>query len=177
MQPTPPRPVITKAPLSGEAMAVDLQDRCKRLGWRVTESRLAILRAAQDIEGYVDADEIVERTRRFDSCASRATVYRALPRLCEAGLLRKTEVGNGPARFSRSSPGEVPSAEIYVEDCGLILRVPAPFLTWYASTITTRVGLELVGQRLQTFARCSHKHRGGDCDQCPQTTKTQPSAA
>ncbi len=177
MQSNPPRPAITQSPLPVGSAAIDLQGWCKRLGWRITESRLAILKAAQDIDGYVDADELVTRTQRFDAGASRATVYRALPQLCEAGFLRKTEVGDGPARFNRSSPGEVPSAEIYVEDCGLILRVPAPFLTWYATTITTRVGLELIGQRLQTFARCTHKHSGGDCEQCPQTLKPQPSAA
>ncbi len=177
MQPNQPRPAIPQSPPPAEAVPLNLHDWCKRLGWRVTETRLAILKTAQDIVGYVDADELVKRTQRFDAGASRATVYRALPQLCEAGFLRKTEVGGGPARFSRSSPGEVPSAEIYVEDCGLILRVPAPFLTWYATSITTRVGLELIGQRLQTFARCSHKHGGGDCEQCPQTMKAQPSAA
>ncbi len=177
MQPNRPPPVIPPSPLPAGAAALDLHDWCKRLGWRVTESRLAILKAAQNIGDYVDADEFVTQTQRFNAGASRATVYRALPQLCEAGFLRKTEVGDGPARFSRSSPGEVPSAEIYVEDCGLILRVPAPFLTWYATSITARVGLELTGQRLQTFARCSHKHTGGDCERCPQTAGPKKAAA
>ncbi len=156
--------------------STDLHGWCERLGWRVTSSRLAILRAAQEMEGYLNADELVARAQQFDSGASRATVYRALPRLCATGLLRKIDVGEGPARFSRSSPGETPSAEIYVEDCGLILRVPAPFLTWYAESITERVGLKLTGQRLQTFARCSQKQIGGNCDHCPQIKEKAPAA-
>ncbi len=167
-------PAGASSPVS--IQGTDLHGWCKRLGWRVTGSRLAILRAAQEMEGYLTADELVAHAQRLDAGASRATVYRALPRLCAAGLLRKTDVGEGPARFSRSSPGETPSAEIYVEDCGLILRVPAPFLTWYATSITERVGLQLTAQRLQTFARCSHKQTGGECERCPQMTQKASAA-
>lgn len=162
---------------SAPVTTFDVDAWCKRLGWRVTEARLAIIRATQTMEGYFDAEELVARAQEFDAGASRATVYRALPRLCAAGLLRKTDVGEGRTRFSRSSPGEVPSAEIYVEDCGLILRVPAPFLTWYATSITERAGLQLIGQRLQTFARCLHKRDGGDCEQCPQPVASKSAAA
>jgi Fur family ferric uptake transcriptional regulator len=140
----------------------------RRLGWHVTDTRRAILRAAMAMEGFLEADEIVTLTQKFDAGASRATVYRALPKLCKAGLLHKTDTGLGALRYSRSTPGEVPSAEIVIEDCGLILKVPAPFLTWYAEAITAKAGLKLTGQRLQTFARCTHKVAEGDCSQCPQ---------
>ena len=141
---------------------------CERLKWNITDSRLAILRAVQSMQGYLTADDMVALAQKFHDKVSRATVYRALPQLSEAGLLHKTDVGDGAQRFCRATPGEIPSAEIYVEDCGMILKVPAPFLTWYADAITSRVGLKLTGQRLQTFARCSHKKAGGDCNRCPQ---------
>ncbi len=162
---------------SAPATTFDVEGWCQRIRWRVTEARLAIIRAAQTMDGYFDAEELVARAHEFDAGVSRATVYRALPRLCSAGLLRKTDVGEGRTRFSRNNPGEGPSAEIYVEDCGLILRVPAPFLTWYATSITERAGLQLSGQRLQTFARCSHKRDGGDCEQCPQPFTPKSAAA
>lgn len=170
-------PVSGPASLPTLTANIDVEEWCKRLGWRVTDARLAIIRATQGMEGYFDAEELLDRVHEIDTHASRATVYRALPQLCAAGLLRKTEVGEGRARFSRSSPGEVPSAEIYVEDCGLILNVPAPFLTWYATAITERAGLQLTGQRLQTFARCSHKQGGGDCEHCPQPGGSKRAAA
>lgn len=160
LQPPPP-------PSSTADDTVDLRAWCKRLQWKVTDTRLAILRSAQAMEGYFGAEELVARTRQYDAGASRATVYRALSELCKAGFLHKTDVGEGPVRFYRAKPGETPSAEIYVEDCGLILRVPAPFLTWYAASITSRQGLELTGQRLQTFARCSHRKVSGECGKCP----------
>lgn len=139
-----------------------------RLDWNMTESRRAILRVVQSLDAHHTAEEIAARTQAFHAGTSRATVYRALKQLSDVGLLSKTDFGQGPVRFRRNVPGEVPSAEIYIEDCGKILKVPAPFLTWYASAITSRVGLELTGQRLQTFARCSHKKSGGDCSACPR---------
>ena len=151
----------------------ELLDWCSRLGWRVTEARLAILQASFATEGYFDAEQLVASAKALNESASRATVYRALPQLCEAGLLRKTDVGDGRTHYSRTSPDEIPSAEIYVEDCGLILKVPAPFLTWYAASITERVGLKLTSQRLQTFARCSHKKADRECEQCVLPTEAK----
>ncbi len=142
---------------------------CERLRWAVTESRIAILRAVLAMQGYLTADEIAAAAQAFHPRVSRATVYRALPQLCGAGLLRKTDVGEGPQRFSRQTPGEVPSAEIVVEDCGLIVKVPAPFLSWYANAITVKAGLKLTGHRLQTFARCERKIPGKPCADCPRT--------
>lgn len=149
----------------------ELLDWCKQLGWAVTDSRLAILSAVQSMHGYMTADELVSCAQKHLPKVSRATVYRALPQLCEAGLLRKTDVGDGAQRFSRQTPGEVPSAEIVVEDCGLILKVPAPFLTWYADAITNRAGLKLTGHRLQTFARCERKLPEKPCASCPQARR------
>lgn len=156
------------APLPQETIDPSVYEWCVRLGWNVTESRVAILRAVLELEDYKTADEMVVETKRFHAATSRATVYRALGPLCDVGLLARTDFGNGPQRFSRALPGQIPSAEIYIEDCGKILRVPAPFLSWYAQAITSRMGLELSGQRLQTFARCSHKKLGGDCAACPR---------
>lgn len=159
---------MTSVSASGESVSPSLYDWCVRLGWNVTESRLAILRAVLELQDFKTADELVVEIKRFHGETSRATVYRALGPLCDIGLLVRTDFGSGPQRFSRALPGQVPSAEIYVEECGKVLRVPAPFLTWYAQAITSRMGLELSGQRLQTFARCSHKKLGGDCASCPR---------
>lgn len=153
---------------SSGQMDNDLLDWSKRLGWRLTDSRRAVLKAVLSMNGYLDADEIVGRAQRFDAGASRATVYRSLPQLCDAGLLRKTDVGEGAVRFSRATPGETPSAEIYIEDCDYIVKVPAPFLDWYAQSIVQKVGLELTGHRLQAFGRCPRKKPGEPCHHCPE---------
>lgn len=135
-------------------------------GLRRTTTRRAIAEAALTAEGYFDAEELHRLARKLDESVSRATVYRVLPVLCKLGLLHETEFGDGHHRYRRRDANAVPTAEIYVTDCGKILQVPAPFLTWYAEAITTKAGFVLTGHRLQTFARCAHQAEPGACAKC-----------
>jgi Fur family transcriptional regulator, ferric uptake regulator len=53
-------------------------------------------------EGHLSADDLVELIRREDSRISRATVYRALQWMVEAGIARKVDFGEGRFRFEHS---------------------------------------------------------------------------
>jgi Fur family ferric uptake transcriptional regulator len=53
-------------------------------------------------EGHLSADDLVELIRREDSRVSRATVYRALQWMVEAGIARKVDFGEGRFRFEHS---------------------------------------------------------------------------
>lgn len=135
-------------------------------GLRRTPARRAIAEAALTIEGYFDTDELFIRARQSGTPVSRATTYRLVPILCKLGLLHETDFGDGHHRYCRRDAGAVPMAEVYVADCGKILQVPAPFLTWYAEAITAKAGFILTGHRLQTFARCTHQAEPGACAKC-----------
>ena len=58
----------------------------KSLRW--TEERAAIVKAVLASEGHFDIPELVRSVRAQGVEASRATVYRSLPLLIEAGLPR-----------------------------------------------------------------------------------------
>jgi Fur family ferric uptake transcriptional regulator len=53
-------------------------------------------------EGHVTADELVELVRREDQQISRASVYRALQWMVDAGIARKIDLGEGRFRFEHS---------------------------------------------------------------------------
>ncbi|MFB3853398.1 MAG: transcriptional repressor [Vicinamibacterales bacterium] len=53
-------------------------------------------------EGHSSAEELVELTRREDPGVSRATVYRTLQWMVEAGIARKVDLGEGRFRFEHS---------------------------------------------------------------------------
>jgi len=152
---------------------------CSQLGWKVTAARRAIFKAIDKLDGYFDAEVLLVQAKKLHPAVSRATVYRTLPDLCSNGILRSTEFGDGHYRYCRHDPSAPPTAEIYVVDCGRILKVPAPFLSWYAATVTERAGYELIGQRLQTFARCVKKKDAPDaCNTCEhQPAGTVPATA
>jgi len=53
-------------------------------------------------EGHLSADELVERVRREDPKIGRATVYRTLQWMVDAGIARKVDFGEGRSRFEPS---------------------------------------------------------------------------
>lgn len=134
---------------------------------RQTAPRAAIISAALGFDGYFDADQLHEATRRIESGVSRATVYRMLPPLCAAGLLHASEFGDGHRRYRRLDSAPTPLAEIFVIECGQVLTQPAPFLGWYEQAMGQRPGLTPAGLRLQVFAHCTHRQAGGTCTDCP----------
>jgi Fur family ferric uptake transcriptional regulator len=53
-------------------------------------------------EGHASADELVDLVRREDAGIGRATVYRTLQWMVEAGIARKVDFGDGRSRFEPS---------------------------------------------------------------------------
>ena len=53
-------------------------------------------------EGHLSADDLVDLIRREDSRISRATVYRTLLWMAEAGIARKVDFGDGRFRYEHS---------------------------------------------------------------------------
>jgi Fur family ferric uptake transcriptional regulator len=53
-------------------------------------------------EGHLSADDLVERVHREDPGIGRATVYRTLQWMVDAGIARKVDFGEGRSRFEPS---------------------------------------------------------------------------
>ena len=53
-------------------------------------------------DGHISADDLVEIIRREDARISRATVYRTLQWMMDAGIARKVDFGEGRFRFEHS---------------------------------------------------------------------------
>src|SRR6186713_297771 len=53
-------------------------------------------------EGHITADTLVDLIRREDQRVSRATIYRTLQWMVDAGIARKVDFGEGRFRFEHS---------------------------------------------------------------------------
>jgi Fur family ferric uptake transcriptional regulator len=71
-------------------------------GGRRSSKRDLILNVFLRQEGHLSADDLVELIRREDQRIGRATVYRALQWMVEAGIARKVDFGEGRFRFEHS---------------------------------------------------------------------------
>lgn len=77
-------------------------DRLRPAGTKRSSKRDVIVNTFLRQEGHLSADDLVDLIRREDHRISRATVYRTLQWMVEAGIARKVDFGEGRFRFEHS---------------------------------------------------------------------------
>ncbi|MBL1217140.1 MAG: transcriptional repressor [Planctomycetes bacterium] len=73
--------------------------RIRKAGLRVTQPRLAVLRALHDSPGHFSVDQIVELVAASGHRYPRMTVYNVVDQLCHAGVLMRADAGPGRALY------------------------------------------------------------------------------
>ena len=76
--------------------------RLKPAGGKRSSKREQIVGVFLRQDGHLSADDLVDRIRQQDHRISRATVYRTLQWMVEAGIARKVDFGEGRFRFEPS---------------------------------------------------------------------------
>jgi Fur family transcriptional regulator, ferric uptake regulator len=77
-------------------------DSLRPAGGKRSSKRELILNVFLRHEGHLSADDLFDLIHREDQHISRATVYRALQWMVEAGIARKVDFGEGRFRFEHS---------------------------------------------------------------------------
>lgn len=153
--------------MSVEAAREKFQSYLSEKGLRVTSQRLAIFDAAFAQKEHFTAEELLEHARKIDDSVSRATVYRTLPIMTESALLREVDIGRGEKLYLAAT-GNTQVAQVVCVDCDRIFEISAPFMEWYGSTVSSKLGLKPISQRLQVSAQCiAFRERGS----CPNRTR------
>uniref|UniRef100_UPI00404A7E23 Fur family transcriptional regulator n=1 Tax=Cephaloticoccus sp. TaxID=1985742 RepID=UPI00404A7E23 len=132
-------------------------------GLRVTNQRLAIFDAAFNRKEHFTAEQLLDYARSIDDSVSRATVYRTLPIMTESALLREVDIGTGEKFYLPILGDSTQVAQVVCVDCDRIFEISAPFMEWYGSTVSSKLGLTPVSQRLQVSANCDTFRKTGTC--------------
>src|SRR6476661_5446949 len=77
-------------------------ERLRPAGGKRSSKREQIVNVFLRQEGHLSADDLVDIIRREDHRISRATVYRTLQWMVDAGIARKVDFGEGRFRFEHS---------------------------------------------------------------------------
>lgn len=148
-----------------------------RKGLRATNQRLAILEAALAQADHFTAEQLLNQARTIDDSVARATVYRTLPIMTESELLREVDIGSGEKFYRANRAGQdAQVAQVVCLDCDRIFEISAPFMSWYGSTVSSKLGLTPVNQRLQVSARCDALRDTGACPRRPAGRKSHAQA-
>ena len=135
-----------------------------RKGLKATKQRFAVFEAAFAQPEHFTAEELLEHARAIAKSVSRATVYRTLPVMIESALLREVDIGSGEKFYRPNREGQgTQVAQVVCMDCDKIFEISAPFMSWYGSTVSSKLGLTPVTQRLQVSAQCNLFRETGTC--------------
>lgn len=84
---------------SRQAAAEQFRDWLREQGLKLTQEREEIVQAFFRLDKHVEAEEFLLQMRESGSGVSRATIYRTLDLLVQAGLARKVRLGTDHYHF------------------------------------------------------------------------------
>lgn len=92
-------PISQGAVESGDSPFARFRTYLRDRNLRMTPERHSVLEVILSREGHFDAEELLRFIRRRNKRVSRATLYRTLDHLREAGLVKMHRFGRGHALF------------------------------------------------------------------------------
>lgn len=133
-----------------------------KLGANRSAKRDRILDVFLEQQGHVSADELCAAVRRQHPQIGRATVYRALQRMVNAGVAHKMDFGDGRARYD-ASPGRPRHFHLVCTNC----RSSSEFLS---------PDIEVRLEQIAAARGFAHAHGAvqvhGLCERCREGTPT-----
>lgn len=113
---------------------------------RFTEQQRDLVRYIFSKHTHFDAEQLIEELKQQGLRISRATVYRTLAKLVDAGLLRRLEMG--PRTFYEHDYGYPPHDHLHCERCNKIIEFQHPAVETILSEVCRQ---HLFQARRRTF--------------------------
>jgi len=129
-------------------------------GLRLTSQREMILSQALAMEGHFEAEDLHDRLRKKSGRVSKASVYRTLPLLVEAGLLREVEFVDRHAHYERVRSKD-PHEHLVCTGCGKVIEFRRPSVERALEEVARRHGFEKKSHKVEITGLCGDCQRGG----------------
>ncbi len=143
------RPSDARAPSAEEHLREHLRTR----NLRVTPERLEVLDGVLSHEGHFDAEQLLTHLRRQGKSVSRATLYRTLDHLAEAGLVHKHHFDEGHALFEHVH-GRSHHDHMVCDRCGTVIEFVSEEIEALQDQICRQHGFRAERHVHQLFGIC-----------------------
>ena len=130
-----------------------VEDHLRRSGFRWTNQRALIVRTALATHDHFTAEQLLERCRRVDPKVSRATVYRTLTVLEEAGFVEGLDTGDGGRRFEHVIGHEHHDHMVCLH-CSRIVEFRDDELERRQEAAAKRIGFRIERHSLRIYGTC-----------------------
>ncbi|MCA8948729.1 MAG: transcriptional repressor [Planctomycetes bacterium] len=130
-----------------------VEEHLRKNGFRWTNQRALIVRSALATHEHFTADELLDRCRQLDARVSRATVYRTLAVLEEAGFVEGLDTGDGGRKFEHVL-GHEHHDHMVCTACGTIFEFHDVELERRQELAARRLGFRIERHSLRIYGRC-----------------------
>ena len=127
-------------------------DFIKKRGMRQTKEREAILREVLAAGDHFDVDELFIRLKK-KSGVSKASIYRTIPLLLEAGLITEVYLENGHMHYEHVY-GRDHHCHLRCDHCRTIIEFADPRLGEIEKEIAARYGFQATGHKMEITGCC-----------------------
>ena len=132
-------------------------------GLRRTQQRDQIATEVFSRDDHFTAEELFERVRKSSSGISRATVYRTLALLVEAGLLREIDLGEQETTYDPNFHDKPSHNHLVCKDCGKVLEFEDSGIDTLNDCVARRLGFRPLEHSLKIEASCEQLRLKGRC--------------
>lgn len=135
----------------------------RQKGLRRTPQRDAIVRLAFASDEHFTSEELFDRVRKKNVDASRATVYRTISLLVEAGLLHEIDLGGDQTTYDPNFNERPSHNHLVCIDCGKVVEFEDSHLELLNDCMSRRLGFHPVRQSIKIEACCEQLRTKGTC--------------
>lgn len=154
----PPRTVENDQPLIVTPLCSIFRRFLKNQGLKFTTERAIILDAVLAKQGVFEVDQLMYEMRQEGHRVSKATIYRTIKHLVEAGIIQEVLLDSRQAHYQLVY-GREPADHLVVVDTDEIIEFNDEALIELRDRICAEHGLQAVGHRFLIYAA-----RTGDAD-------------
>ena len=136
-----------------DRLSLAAADRLAAAGERVTRQRLLVADALAGAGRRLTADQLYRSLRRQMPGIGRATVFRTLETLVEAGVARRLELEGHVYAYVACLP--VHHHHLACTSCGRVEEIDEAYITPIAQRLARDLGFEIDDARLDFYGRCA----------------------
>jgi Fur family ferric uptake transcriptional regulator len=123
-------------------------------GLRLTVQRRRLTEVVMNTREHLSVDELLDRVRQQKLPIGRATVYRTVDLLCQAGLMHGHDFGQGMRRYE-SVFGHEHHDHMRCTGCGRIIEFQCEEIERLQEDVARKHRFTLQAHRLEMFGLCS----------------------
>lgn len=126
----------------------------KKKDLQLTKSREAILDAVFETHSHFEIEELYQMLRSNRKNVSRATVYRTIPYLVDAGLIRKLRYSDQKEQYEHIY-GHPNHFHLHCLNCNRVIEQSSPELDTNIHKIAKKLGFKLSDYTISISGYCS----------------------